>query len=81
MARVIVNRAKVEVPPVESYTLELTPGEADVLKTVLGQVAGDPELSRRKDSDAVYQALKGAGVHGFWGDLSGFLSFRSRRRE
>jgi len=45
-------------------TLTLTLDEAESLKAVTRNVAGDTKHSRRKDIDAIGMALSNAGVYG-----------------
>lgn len=44
------------------YTLTLTPEEAQTLADLTAMCGGDPKNSRRKHTEAVYEALASAGV-------------------
>ena len=50
--------------PTSDYNLILTLNsqEAETLQTILGNIGGDPKTSPRKYSDAIWDALKAAGV-------------------
>lgn len=48
--------------PQKVVTLELTPREASVLKTLVGRVRGDTPSTNRKHTTAIQLALSRAGV-------------------
>lgn len=67
----------VPVPePVTTFSLELTYDEAVTLTTVLANVGGDPDRSRRQFADAVGYALTDAGVTWLRGAATGTTTFR-----
>lgn len=74
-------RKHVERKYVEETTITLTLDavEAETVLAVLAKVGGDPELSTRQHSNAVLEALEGAGLR-YYGrpivnSLSGHLIF------
>lgn len=65
MATAIVKTEKKTVTkevPQKVVTLELTPKEASVLKTLVGRVGGDSPSTNRRHTNAVLSALASAGV-------------------
>lgn len=50
----------------KQVTLHLTEDEAYTLALLTWKVGGSPDKSRRKDSDAIQEALKRAGIEVKW---------------
>ncbi|MEV6419041.1 hypothetical protein [Streptomyces sp. NPDC051662] len=60
--RTTVEKQVVETKKIPSFTLTLTEEEAMALVALSANVKGNAENSPRKHTDAVYYALKSAGV-------------------
>lgn len=63
------------VPVKRSVQLELSPEEAQTLADITGKIGGSPEHSRRKYTDAIYQALDAVGYKSNIGEQD-CISFR-----
>jgi len=59
--KTVVRKVPTEVTE-KVVKLELSEDEASVLRTLVGRVAGDPDVSTRKYTDAIGSALARAGV-------------------
>lgn len=57
-----------------TITMELTIEEAQALTDVLASVGGNPLASRRRHTDAVYEALTDAGFR-HWASFAGIRDF------
>jgi hypothetical protein len=63
----------------DTLLLGLTKAEADMLRSVLSQVGGDPERTRRGLSDSVWSKLGRLKAHSSSSDITGTLYFREVR--
>ncbi|MEU5957578.1 hypothetical protein [Streptomyces sp. NPDC047525] len=72
-----VEKQVTETKRVPGITLTLAKDEAEALMVLVGNIAGEGS-SPRKHSDAIYYALKSAGVSVLGKDISRQLSGSSR---
>jgi len=68
MAKGINTMAEATKIPVDSYTvnLALTQREAEVLRTVLNNIAGNANRTARGDTDKINRALRSIGVQPYY---------------
>lgn len=76
MAQAIATKKTVT----ESVTLNLTPEEAQAIRTLAGSATGDSINGRRKHADSVWNALDSAGVESYdWTTYSGIVNLDKNR--
>ena len=62
-------------------TLTMSEDEAQTLRDIFGMVGGDPDNSRRRNSDSMHEALLSAGIRRRpYHDMSGGITFSEEQR-